>query len=152
MPVIDTPAAVRHRIEVPMEPAQAFDLFTAGMARWWPMISHSCSAERDARITFEPKVGGHVIETAPDGREHVWGTLTAWQPPRHFSMTWHPGRDAAQATQLDVRFDAVEGGCAIELVHDGWSQRNDAAEARGRYARGWPLVLACFERMAKEIA
>lgn len=148
----DRVAPVHHRIEVPLAPAQAFELFTAGIARWWPMASHSCSAERDARVVFEPFIGGRVIETASDGREHTWGTLTAWQPPGHFAMTWHPGRPDAEATHLDVRFHAIDGGCAIELAHDGWSQRGDAAEAREGYARGWPRVLAELERIAKETA
>jgi hypothetical protein len=143
-------AAVRHRIQVPLDPPRAFELFTAGMARWWPMVSHSCSAERDARLAFEARVGGQVVETSRDGQRHVWGTLTAWKPPQHFAMTWHPGRDASEATQLDVRFGAgADGGCIIELTHDGWTQRgNDAAQVRDGYVRGWPLVLEHFEHLA----
>lgn len=155
MPTTSTtghPPAVRHRIEVPQTPAQAFELFTAGIARWWPMVSHSCSAERDARVVFEPHPGGRVIEITRDGRQHVWGTLTAWQPPAQFAMTWHPGRPESEATRLEVRFQAIDGGCAIELTHDGWSQRGDAAEAREGYARGWPQVLAGLEHLSREIA
>lgn len=116
------------------------------------MVSHSCSAERDARVVFEPHAGGRVIEIATDGRQHLWGTLAAWQPPALFAMTWHPGRPESEATRLEVRFKPIEGGCAIELTHDGWSQRGDGAEAREAYARGWPQVLAGLERLAQEIA
>lgn len=137
-----TPAPVRQRVRIALPPADAFELFTSGLARWWPLHSHSCTGERDARVVVEPRVGGRVIERGHDGRDHPWGTVTEWQPPRAFAMTWHPGQDPARATQLGVRFEPCEGGCELSLLHEGWSARGDEAERmRDNYAEGWPRVL-----------
>lgn len=70
--------AVRHRIEVPLSPEQAFDLFVHQISRWWPFRGHSCSADARSQVRFEPHVGGAVTEVAPDGTEHAWGRLTDW--------------------------------------------------------------------------
>ena len=69
---------VKHCIVVPMPPAQAFDLFTAGIARWWPFRSHSCAGDDALDVQFEPHVGGAVTEVDRQGRRHAWGVLTAW--------------------------------------------------------------------------
>ena len=41
-------------------PAEAFDLFTAGIASWWPVRTHSYGGEAVTSVVFEPGVGGRV--------------------------------------------------------------------------------------------
>jgi uncharacterized protein YndB with AHSA1/START domain len=142
---------VRHRIVVPLAPDDAFALFTAGIARWWPFNSHSCSGDAALDVEFEARVGGAVTEVARDGDRHSWGTLTAWEPPHRLAMTWHPAQTAAHATLLTVRFGAVEGGCAITIEHGGWSARGDTADAdRKAYEQGWVFVLGRYADAARE--
>lgn len=31
-----------------------------------------------------------IVETRSGGRTDVWGTVTAWEPPRLVGFTWHP--------------------------------------------------------------
>jgi hypothetical protein len=59
-------------------------------------------------------------------------------------MTWHPGSDPAQATELEVRFTAVPEGTQVDLEHRGWERRVDGAEARPSYDSGWDMVLARY--------
>lgn len=149
-PAADAPAAVVHHIDVPLPPALAFDLFVHQLARWWPLRSHSCGGDDACAVEVEPRVGGAVTELTRSGQRHPWGTLTAWQPPQHFAMRWHPGQPSAQATLLSVRFRAAGDGCVVELQHDGWQARDDAAAARDNYQRGWALVLDQYLRAARD--
>jgi hypothetical protein len=139
------PSPVRQRVVVALAPDDAFELFTRGVARWWPFGGHSCSGEAALDVVFEPRVGGAVTEIASGGAKHPWGRLTAWSPPDHFRMTWHPGQDPAAATVLSVRFAAVDGGCEVAIEHGGWEARGDRAdEARAGYDEGWAFVLGRF--------
>jgi uncharacterized protein YndB with AHSA1/START domain len=138
-----TPEPVIKSLVVALDPPSAFELFTTGLARWWPLATHSCAGAAARDVTIEPRVGGRVVEHADDGSTAPWGTVLAWEPPHRFAMTWHPQADPVQATRLEVRFSAAhERGCRVELVHDGWQVRGDAAAAvRERYDGGWVEVL-----------
>ncbi len=141
---------VEQRIVVKLAPADAFELFTRGLARWWPFKGHSCS-EDPQDVQFEARVGGAVTEIGRDGSRHAWGTLTAWDPPAAFAMTWHPGQDAQKATRLALRFTAVAGGCEVHLLHGGWEAHGADADAmRGNYDQGWGWVLGHYVEHAAE--
>lgn len=145
------PEPVTHRLQVPLTPQQAFDLFTLGIHRWWPFRGHSCSGEAARTVEFEPRVGGAVTEVEHGGARHPWGTVTAWAPPLHFAMTWRPAQPLECATRLSVRFEAAQGGCTVDLCHDGWSARGpEAGTVRDGYQQGWALVLGCFGAVAAQ--
>jgi hypothetical protein len=142
-------APVERTLRVRLEPAAAFDLFTRDLARWWPLWQYSCGGADSLDVQFETRVGGAVIERTRAGEGHTWGTVTAWDPPRRFSMTWHPGVPVAQATQLTVEFSAVQGGgTEVRLLHDGWETRD--VQARDNYDGAWQAVLARFVACAEE--
>lgn len=149
-----TPAPVEQRVHVPLAPADAFDLFTRRIASWWPLRGHSCFDDEAQDVQFEPRVGGAVTEVARDGRRAAWGTVTAWTPPHGFTMRWFPGLDESQATRLQVRFTALEGGGTEVCVHhDGWEARGDQARSkRDGYGTGWAAVLAVFAQRAARSA
>lgn len=145
------PAAVTHRIEVALGVEQAFALFTDGLSRWWPLRSHSCAGDDALDVVFEPRVGGAVTEISRGGERHAWGTLTSWQPPTHFAMTWHPAQPSELATKVSVRFTAAGTGCVVELEHDGWAARGaDAAPLRDEYQHGWGMVLGRYAAASQE--
>ncbi len=137
--------AVEHNVRMALPLAAAFDLFTRQIARWWPFVGHSCYGDEAVDIKFEPCEGGAVTEVSRDGDRMGWGHLTSWQPPHGFAMRWHPGIGAEQATQLAVRFVAVDGGTQVWVHHSGWEARGDhAASQRDQYNGGWPITLAAF--------
>ncbi len=132
-------------IHVPVDPVEAFCVFTEQMGQWWPVASHSLSAgsgEVPKEIMVEPKVGGQVIETCADGKKRPWARVTAWQPGEKFAVRWHVGRDEDEATDVTVAFARVMGGCQVTLTHAGWEAMGDnAAAMRDGYLTGWDLVL-----------
>ena len=67
-------------------------------------------------------------------------------------MTWHPGREADTAQEVEVRFTEASGGTLVELEHRGWASLGaQAAEMREGYVGGWEHVLGeCFAPAGKE--
>ncbi len=143
--------AVRKSLLVECGAERAFEVFTREIGTWWPLGRYSIGGDRITEVVFEEHVGGRIFERHSDGGEGEWGRVVAWDPPHRFVMTWHPGHDAAESTELEVRF-ALEGDdTRLELEHRGWEILGErAAEARGSYESGWAGVLErygqAFER------
>jgi uncharacterized protein YndB with AHSA1/START domain len=141
----DRIAPVRKSITVPWTPEAAFRRFTAGIAEWWPLATYSVSESAEAGVAIEGRTGGRIVETAPDGAEHLWGTVTAWDPPRRVAFTWHPGRPADTRQEVAVTFHPAGEGTRVDLVHTGWEHLGEkAAEMRAGYDGGWDLVLGRY--------
>jgi uncharacterized protein YndB with AHSA1/START domain len=142
-------APVVKSLVVPLSPERAFALFTAEIQRWWPLASHSVFGDDAAACAIEGRVGGRIYESHADGRESVWGTVTAWEPPGRFACTWHPGRTPATQQELEVRFEAAEAGTLVTLTHRGWERLGaEARRVRENYETGWEIVLARLVALA----
>ncbi len=132
-------------LEIPLPPDRVFRLFTEDLAAWWPVETHSLSADQGSvpqSVTVEGRVDGKVSELLHDGSTGHWGTITKWQPGEVFEMSWHVGRPATEATRLHVAFTPTAQGTQVTLTHDGWENRGAAAaEAREGYNSGWDMVL-----------
>jgi uncharacterized protein YndB with AHSA1/START domain len=118
-------------------------VFTAGLARWWPLRTHSLGQEKARTCAVDPFVGGEVYEVQEDGTRGTWGRVVAWEPPHRLVLTWHPGRPADTAQELEVRFVATPEGTRVDLEHRSWQQYGPAeraAEARQGYEHGWETV------------
>jgi uncharacterized protein YndB with AHSA1/START domain len=140
--------AVERAVEVPVPPDRAFEVFTAGIADWWPLATHSVYRLRAASVHVEPGVGGRIVERGEDGATCVWGTVRVWDPGAEIAFSWHPGTPPAEATDVHVRFRPVDGGTRVVLVHTGWDARPDGDRARGAYTSGWVPVLDRFAAAA----
>ena len=129
-------------IEIDRPLNEAFDLFTAQMARWWPLASHSVGGGDARWCGIEAHVGGRVLERTESGEEHIWGTVIAWRPPDRVAFTWHPGQDSEPHTEVELRFAAIaDGRTRVTLEHRGWAALGDRAEAVHRnYGPGWDVV------------
>ena len=134
---------VRKSITVPLAAAEAFELFTARMASWWPLRDRfSISGPRAMTCAIEPRAGGAVYEVRDDGERLPWGKVLAWEPPRRVVLSWHPGRSPNVAQEVEVTFTASGNGTRVELVHRGWQKLgDDAGAARVSYEGGWEAVL-----------
>ena len=96
-------------------------------------------------IVFEGRVGGRIVERARDGTECVWGTVTAWEPPRRVAFTWHPGQAPETAQDVEVRFEAEGELTRVQLVHTGFERLgSEAKKARRGYPIGWAYVLGLY--------
>lgn len=139
---------VRKSVTVAAPIEHAFRVFTERTTDWWPLGTHSVREELAQAAVIEPRVGGAVYELWRDGRDD-WGRVTAWEPPHRLVFTWHPGRGADEATEVEVRFSERGGATLVELEHRGWEARGArAAEIRGYYDEGWNAVLARYVEAA----
>lgn len=136
-------------VSVPRPPDEAFRLFTAGIASWWPVDTHSLEHGK-AEVRFDGRVGGDIYEALEDGRRHVWGTVLVWEPPSLVSFTWHPGREVSEAQTVELRFDAVSEGTRVTLEHRGWENAGvEGPVLRAGYAHGWVYVFSeCYAKAA----
>jgi uncharacterized protein YndB with AHSA1/START domain len=145
-----TLAPVLKKVVVPLSGADAFELFTAGIATWWPLDKgHSISEEHSVSCAIEGRVGGRIFETDDEGDEHLWGTILDWDPPLSLRFTWHPGREASTAQQIQVRFEDLGEETSIELEHTGWEVLAERAEEiRTSYDTGWEFTLGRYRDRA----
>lgn len=146
----DQIAPIVKTLTVPLDAARAFELFTKEMAAWWPLETHSLSAQETGApartVTVTPEPGGEIFETKPDGSTAPWGRVTDWAPGQRFGMTWHVGRPEEEAGHVSVQFEPVDDGTRVTLVHDGWDALGDAAVAlHAGYQTGWDGVFGhCY--------
>jgi uncharacterized protein YndB with AHSA1/START domain len=149
--VSNTQAAVEpvHKsLVVGCSPARAFEVFTRELGSWWPLGSHSIGGDKITEVVFEEHVGGRIFERHDDGGEGEWGRVLAWDPPARFVMTWYPGHDSSEATELEVRFAAEGDGTRVDLEHRGWEILAERArDSRTGYDDGWADVLAHYARL-----
>jgi uncharacterized protein YciI len=141
---VNTVPPIRREILVEADPAAAFEVFTGGIGRWWPLDG------KDATVAFTESsmgsfAGGQIIERSADGETAVWGTVTRWEPPEAVAFSWHPGQPAERASHVLVTFAAAEAGqTLVRLEHAGWEAFADPAAARAEYDHGWPMVLGRY--------
>lgn len=135
-------APVVRTVDVRWGRSEAFERFTAGIARWWPLQTHSVGQARARTVIFEGEVGGRLYEVDDDGATHTWGTVLEWDPPVRVRFTWHPAREPDCAQEVEVRFEEKSGGTRLVLTHTGWEVLGrKASKARFGYNIGWIPVL-----------
>jgi uncharacterized protein YndB with AHSA1/START domain len=140
-----TTEAIRKTIVVDFAPEEAFELFTAGIARWWPARTHSYGGDDVTAVVLEPGVGGRLYEVT-DGGEQDWGSVLAWDPPNRFVLDWQIRQ--ASGTEVEVTFSAEGAGTRVDLEHRGFG----AGETRASYEGGWDVVLSPFVERATKSA
>jgi uncharacterized protein YndB with AHSA1/START domain len=147
-----TPAPIRKSIRVNAAPARAFEIFTAGMARWW-LKTHTINPTKSPlkEIVLEPRVGGRWFERGEDGSECSWGKVLAWEPPTRLLLAWQiNGRwqfDPALVTEVEIRFEPDGGGTRAELEHRHLERLGEYAEAMAQaFTGGWGVLLESFAK------
>jgi hypothetical protein len=142
--------ALQVSLEVACTPEHAFSTWTGRIGSWWPR-DHTVTGDARARVALEPWAGGRIVETGPDGVEHVWGVITVWDPPQRLRYRWHLGREPAEATDVDIRFTGSGQVTTVRIEHTGWSDRSESPDPwRDRNRAGWATLLPHFVRAAAE--
>jgi uncharacterized protein YciI len=137
---VSTVPPIRREILVDANPATAFEVFTDDIGRWWPVDSLSVFGAGGTVSLANQE----IVERSADGHSALWGTITRWEPPAAVAFTWHPGRTADRASQVEVTFAAAGDQTLVTLVHTGWDRFDDPAAARSEYDQGWPVVLGRY--------
>jgi uncharacterized protein YndB with AHSA1/START domain len=151
-----TIAPVRKSLRVNTPQARAFEVFTAGLDRWWPK-SHFIGPTQVKTVTIEPGVGGRWYERGEDGAETTVGHILIWEPPHRFAFSWEISGDFKSAprpgSEVEVRFIAEgENTTLVELEHrlfermgaEGGTKMHDAVD------RGWPGILDLYKQVAEK--
>jgi uncharacterized protein YndB with AHSA1/START domain len=153
----ETGGAVRRSVTVTAPPERAFQTFTGGIGRWWPLDTYKIGAVAATEAVIEPREGGRWFERGEDGSESDWGRVLAWEPPGRLVLAWQIGADwrydPSLETEVEILFTATpDGGTEVTLEHRGLDAYGGrAAEMTGVFASsgGWTALL---ERYANEAA
>jgi uncharacterized protein YndB with AHSA1/START domain len=150
-----TPAPVRKSVHVKAAPQKAFDVFTAGMGRWW-LKSHSINSSPIAEIVVEPFAGGRWFERGEDGSECPWGKVLVWEPPARIVLAWQTDgtwkHNPNFITEVEVRFTAEANGTRVDLEHRNLERFGEhAAKIRESFDSpgGWSGLLESFAKLAE---
>lgn len=149
--VADTVVRKEIVVDAPIE--RAFSVFTDRFGDLKPP-EHNLLGAPIVETTFEPRVGGHIVDRAEDGSECRWARILAFEPPDRVVFSWDIGPtwqiepDPAKTSEVEVRFVAAGGGrTRVELEHrhidrhgPGWDSVYGGVDSDG----GWPLYLSRY--------
>jgi uncharacterized protein YndB with AHSA1/START domain len=148
-------APVRKSVRVNARPDHAFEVFTAGLSRWWP-LDHGIGKTPRKAVHMETRVGGRWYELAEDGTQTDIGRIVTWEPPRRFVMSWDINSqwkpDTTVGSEVEVRFIAEgENATRVELEHRKFEQMGaeGGAKMRSDVNGGWPKLLEIFREKAE---
>ena len=132
-------------IEVPCGVDEAFAVFVDEMPTWWPLNKFSASVKfgKTARaLNVEPRSGGRIVEHSDDDTEHLWGTITRYEPPGYVSMDLHIGLPPETSSVVEVKFTQLdEERTHVELKQSEWERFGEFAEMMmNGYPKGWRVI------------
>ena len=144
-------APVRKSIRVNAEPTRAFEVFTAGLGRWWPRDKGIGKLPMKSAI-METRLGGRWYELADDGTQTNVGRIIVWEPPQRFVITWDINSkwkpDTTISSEVEVKFipDGING-TRVELEHRKFEQMGaeQGETMREHVDSGWPGMLERFK-------
>jgi uncharacterized protein YndB with AHSA1/START domain len=149
-----TIAPVRKSIRVSASPAHAFDVFTSGLGRWWP-LDHGIGKAPRKGVVMETRLGGRWYELAEDGTETTVGRIVAWEPPRRFVMSWDINSqwkpDTTVGSEVEVQFIPDGEATRVELEHRKFERlgAEGGEKIRKDVDGGWPGLLELFKQAAE---
>jgi len=127
---------------------EAFDAFTRRIDEWW----HPAYAPDGLdRVEIDGGVGGRASMHLAGGTTYPWGTVTVWEPPRHYAQTFTLAQDPEHPSTLEVRIEPTRThgrrhpGSRVHFAHGGWTPGNVAGRAR---FTEWGILLDRFAAVA----
>jgi uncharacterized protein YndB with AHSA1/START domain len=156
-------AAVIVSIRVGASPTRAFEAFTEEIGEWWrPHPLFRLTPDGDGYLRFEPGEGGRLVATLGNGKEFEVGRITVWKPGERLALTWRQATFAPdQATELDVRFEAIGNQTRVTVEHRGWDRIPQEHAARHgfdlllfqrRQADHWRTLLASLNAVLRDVS
>jgi hypothetical protein len=140
-------------VEVNLDPAAAFAVFTEEIGRWWrPGPINWNHSRRAVGVRIEPGVGGRWLELEDEAGDDGFecGRITVWEPGVRFVFLYRDAGHDIDGTEVEVRFEPVEGGTRVTLEHRGWEKlaAEVAAPRRDLKRYGWANILLWFSDWA----
>jgi len=146
-------SSVTASVEVAVDPATAFAIFTDEIGRWWrPGPINWYDSARAIDIRFEPGLGGRWLEIYDDAGADVLeiGRITVWEPGVRLVLLYRDGGYALDGTEVEVQFAPIQGGTRVTIEHRGWEKlaAELAAEKRETKRWGWAGILGWYSDWA----
>jgi hypothetical protein len=127
--------SARVEVHVGVQPAVAFEVFTAEIDLWWrhgPRFRFG--GRQTGSLHFEPGVGGRLFESFGKGsnaRVIEAGRVTVWAPPSRLVFDWRNLNFAPEeTTEVEVIFEAMGSGTRVTVEHRGWAALRPGHPAR----------------------
>ena len=133
-----------YELRIQASAQRTFEVMTQRSLDWFP---HTYGGDRVRRVVLEPRVGGQHYEDWGDGRGHLYGQVTAFDPPGHwatrgrlspgtildteYELTDEPGVVTIRVTKVAVGPISEQEAAAITEI-----RRHQGLRARDRSARG----------------
>lgn len=147
-----TSGTIVRSVEVAVDPATAFDIFTKEIDAWYVRLPYSWNdPERAVGIRFEPRQGGRWLEVWDEasGEGYEMGRVLAWEPGSRLLLDYRSIHLPPEPlTQIEVLFQATPGGTRVTLEHRGW-ERLPPDTFRAWASRAWIPFLKAFAAHAK---
>jgi uncharacterized protein YndB with AHSA1/START domain len=147
---------ITRTVIVPAPIERAFEVFTEGMAMWWPLETHSISVDQGLdqkaqTLRVEGRQGGRIEEVLEDGSKRDWAGIEVWEPPGRVVYAWKPNDLPTPPTEVEVWFTPEGDATRVDLEHRGWEGLGPPAdEIRPLYdsESGWTMVLGRYAEAA----
>ena len=112
---------LRATIDVALEPSAAFEV----------LVDDLTTSLRRLGIDFETGADGRVMQNAAEV-----GRVISWTPGESLKLQWRPADwEAQEVTEVELRFEPVDGGTRITVEHRGWGRLlGDGGEIAGWFA------------------
>ena len=112
-------------LRVKATPQRTFEAFTREIASWWqPNAMFEFTPRSPGRLAFEPPVegrGGRLTETLTNGKVFEVGPVHVWEPGARLVFGWRQAAFVgAQATEVEVKFEAIGKETRVTVEHRGW--------------------------------
>jgi hypothetical protein len=133
-------------VVVPVDPSEAFRLFTDEIDDWYERGPHSWNdPARAVGIRFE---NGRLVELWDDGGRYEMGRVIAWVPGRRLAFVYRSVQLPLDDTVVEVRFEDAPAGTRVTLEHRGLERLPPDHRARWE-ERAWARLMDVFGAHAR---
>jgi DNA-binding transcriptional ArsR family regulator/uncharacterized protein YndB with AHSA1/START domain len=111
MPVATEPVRtvrLAYELRIRASAQRVFEVMTRQSLDWFP---HTYGEDRVQRVVLEPRVGGQHYEDWGDGRGHLYGQVTAFDPP----LAWATRGRLSPGTILDTGYALTEDAGTVTV-------------------------------------
>jgi uncharacterized protein YndB with AHSA1/START domain len=148
-------APVKKSVTVKASPQRAFEIFTAGMTRWWP-ATHTILKVAPREHIIEPRVGGRWYAIGIDGSQCDNGKVLVWEPPGRLVLAWQLNADwqydPELMTEVEMLFTAEGPDQTRVSLEHRYLERMGASGQRARdqvdSSGGWGAILELYRAAA----
>ena len=121
-------------LRVKATPERAFAAFVDEIGAWWRPNILFQTTPRPGMLSFEPGLGGRLIETRAGGKVFEIGRITAWEPPARLAFSWRQASFPPDLhTEVEVWFEAVGDETRVSVEHRGFDRVPVESAARHRF-------------------